>query len=301
MRIRTQRSATRLAGLPLLLACLVASTSCGSQQDEDGAAGEVKKQDDRAQEVSAAWDGSTAATQWRTGYHPMGDIVQLPEGGLHSKADKRAYQSRGFLLEGKLPATRPNGRVAWSEGKALTRPVLTADAAFKAIAREPDDKGPHLTVTDVKLAEMTLATSRGPAEVPAWLFTLDGYDTPLKRAAVQPSKLPKPPIGKTRDAAVEAVRHLTHIAADGRSVNVVTMHGSCDDGSTVKALETHGSVVLTTSVEGQKSNETCNKRGELQRVTVKLNRPLNDRVLLDAHTGKPIPYKPKLGASPSWS
>lgn len=296
MRIRTPRSIGRLAALTLLLAGLAASAGCDGQQGGD----EAKKLDERARQVAEAWDGSVAAAQWRAGYHPMGAVVQLPQGGLRGQSDKRAYESRGFLLKGELPTTRPDGQVAWAEGETLQRPVLTADTAYKTIARA-DSEGPHLTVTEVKLGEMTLATSRGPAAVPAWHFALDGYDTPLKRSAVRPSELPKSPIRKARDLPGHPVRHLTDIDQNGRSVTVMTLHGACDDGSTVPTQETRESVVLSASVmHPKRDNANCNKRGELQRVTVQLDRPLNDRVLLDAHTGQPIPYKPKFGPSPSW-
>ncbi|MEU6818581.1 carbon-nitrogen hydrolase family protein [Streptomyces sp. NPDC046860] len=54
----------------------------------------------------------------------------------------------------------------------------------------------------------------------AWLFTLEVYDTPLKRAAVTPSKLPEPPIGPARQGAAggpTSVARLAGTAADGRS------------------------------------------------------------------------------------
>jgi hypothetical protein len=39
----------------------------------------------------------------------------------------------------------------------------------------------------------------------------------------------------------------------------------------------------------------------LQQVTVKLKYPVGDRVLLDALTGQPVPYKGLNGISPSGS
>ncbi|MEU6012213.1 hypothetical protein [Streptomyces sp. NPDC047453] len=56
-------------------------------------------------------------------------------------------------------------------------------------------------------------------------------------------------------------------------------------------LETDGSVVLSTSVVGTKEGPcTADLLGEM--VTVKLDRPLGDRVLLDAFTGRPVPGWP---------
>ncbi|MER7001081.1 hypothetical protein ABT342_36255, partial [Streptomyces sp. NPDC000410] len=83
-------------------------------------------------------------------------------------------------------------------------------------------------------------------------------------------------------------------------VTVVALHGVCDDGPAVDVLETGGSVVLSASVQDRKDSGNCTKQAKLQQVTVKLERPVGDRVLLDAHTGQPVLYK-GLGISPSGS
>ncbi|MGH3313697.1 MAG: hypothetical protein ACRDP3_24465 [Streptomyces sp.] len=299
MRIRASHPLSLLVEVTVSAVFLGTVAGCGSLKEADGGT-EVLAH--RVQKVAAAWDGSTAAATWRAGYHPMGDVIELPRGGLRSKADKQAYEDQSFVLRGELPATRPQeGRVAWAEGESLTRPLAGVDESYKALAGAHDEGRPHLTVTRAKLGEMTLATSRGPATAPAWLFTLEGYASPLKRAAAIPSKLPPPPIRRARDVPGYPLHRLVQIAADGRSVTVVALHGVCDDGPMVDVLETRGSVVLSASVKSRQNGGYCTKQGKLQEVTVKLDRPVGDRVLLDAHTGQPIPYKPPHGPSPSWS
>ncbi|NGN70366.1 hypothetical protein G5C51_41600, partial [Streptomyces sp. A7024] len=160
---------------------------------------------------------------------------------------------------------------------------------------------PHLAVTGAKLGEMTVTTSRGPATVPAWVFTLDGYPSPLKRSAVVPSRLPRSPIRRTSAVPGSPLEHLVRISADGRTLTVRALHGVCDDGAVVTALETRGSVVLSGSVKGAEREEICTAQGKLEKVTVRLKRPVGDRVLLDAITGRPVPYRPEFGPTPSWS
>lgn len=302
MRIRASRAAGRLATVFLLCVGLGAASGCGSGQEGTEVGDDAERAAHRARQVATAWDGSTAAATWRVGYYPMGDVVQLPRGGLRSRADRQAYQDHGFVLRGGLPTTRPkDGRAVWAGKEPLTRPSQGADESFKALSYGRAGVGPHLTVTGAKPGAMTLATSRGPAVVPAWLFTVAGYDTPLKRAAVVPSKLPRPPIGEAHNVPGLPLQHLTRIAADGRSVTVVALRGACDEGAAVEVLETPGSVVLSASVKPRKFEELCTKQGKLQQVTVKLDRALGDRVLLDAQTGRPVPYRPAHGPSPSWS
>ncbi|MFF0449960.1 hypothetical protein ACFYT4_26740 [Streptomyces sp. NPDC004609] len=299
MRIRGSRPAGLLAGVALSAVGLGVGSGCGSQQEAGGGT-EVQAQ--RARQVAAAWDGSAAAAEWRVGFHPMGDVIQLPQGGLRSKAEQLAFQGHSFVLEGKLPATWPKeGRVNWTGNGSLTRPLVGADESYKALAVARVGGKPHLIVTGAKLGEMIVATSRGPAVVPAWLFNLKGYSSPLKQAAVIPSKLPQPPIRQALDVPGHPLEQLVRMSGDGRSVIVAALHGVCDDGPVVHALETQGSVVLSPSVKNRKDGGNCTKQGKLQQVTVKLDRPVGNRVLLDGHTGRPVPYKPPHGPSPSWS
>ncbi|MFD5568576.1 hypothetical protein [Streptomyces cadmiisoli] len=288
------------AGTGVLAGCGQAGTA-GSGSDPTQAPQAAA----RARQVAAAWDGSKAAEAWRAGYHPMGDAVQLPEGGLRGE-DEHAYLTQNLVLDGRLPAAPDEeGRVTWASGGSLTRPLMDARKAYETFGRTGGGSRdePRLTVTGARLGEMTLATTRGPATVPAWLFTLDGYDTPLKRVAVSPSKLPASPIRSAEESSGDgpaSLQGLVELSEDGRSATVIGLHGGCDDGPFVHVLETDGSVVLSASVVGRRDGP-CTAQLEGSEVTVKLAGPVGDRVLLDAATGFPVPYAGTVGSSPSWS
>lgn len=301
MNTQTKRLAGRLLA-PVLGVCLLAG--CGDIPfTGDGSGQSPEKQEKRARQVADAWRGSASAAAWGKGYHPMADAVQIPESGWRSKADERAYESQNFDLRGSLPTTAPeDGTVDWGSGATLTRPLWGAKKAYESFDRN-DSEDPRLTVTGAKLGKMTITTSRGTATVPAWLFTLEGYDTPLKRVAVTPSPLPKSPIGSVQEGSaggLNRVARLTAMATDSRSITVRATHGSCDDGPVVKAVETAENVVLYASVAGAKSGP-CTAIMLEQSVKVELRKPLADRVLLDARTGRPVPYGEANGMSPSWS
>ncbi|WP_409236313.1 hypothetical protein [Streptomyces sp. PA5.6] len=290
-----------LAAVAVSGAVLMTASGCGSEEAPgDGVDGAALA--DRARTVAKAWDGSAAATAWRTGYHPAGETVQPPRGGLRGEADERAFEDGRFVLRGKLPGPGPrDGWVRWPGEPALARPLVGADESYRALAvhRAARAGEPHLTVTGVERGEMRVATSRGPATVPAWLYTLDGYTAPLKQAAVLPSKSPRPPIGRVRDLPGLPLDRLVGTAPDGRAVTVIALHGACDDGATVKPLETDGSVVLLPSVRNRNDDGSlCTSQAEMQRVTVELERPVGDRVVLDALTGRPVPYKGMRGLTP---
>ncbi|MFF7144048.1 hypothetical protein ACFZB5_22855 [Streptomyces nodosus] len=298
MGIRASRSVGVFAAIALSAVGLAAVSGCGSQKEAVDGGTDVRA--DRARQVAAAWDGSAAAAAWRAGYHPVGEAVQLPKGGLRGQADRQAHENQNFILRGELPGAGPkDGQVRWPGGDSLTRPLVGADQSYRTLAGTHDDGAPHLTVTGAKLGTMTMVTSRGPATVPAWLFSLDGYATPLKQAAAVPSKPPPSPIEAAHDIPGRPIDRLIRITGDGRSVTVVALHGVCDDGAGVDVLETRGSVVLSAAVKGHEGGGICTKQSRLQQVTVKLERPVGDRVLLDARTGRPVPYKGSRGVSPS--
>jgi hypothetical protein len=301
MRTYTRRAVDLFLVLALGVGTAGALAGCGGEPRPGSDRARVSQA--RARAVADAWDGSAAARVWRTGFHPVGDLVQLPDHAFRSDADKRAYSTGTFVLEGELPAApRERGRVEWRNGDSLTLPLLGARRAYEQVARG-GNRGPHLTVTGVRLGEMTVATSRGPAAVPAWLFTLKGYDTPLRRVALDSSKTPRSPIRPAGEVPTDRLAPLFGLVAtarDGRSVTVTAGHGSCDDGPAVEVLETKGSVVLSGYVVGTKDGP-CTSDLRLGEVTVELDRPLGDRLLLDAFTGRPVTVEERKGAARSGS
>jgi hypothetical protein len=301
--MRTAMTRTARLLLALALSAAVAAAGCGTETEEAGGTVPAPRSTDRARQVADAWDGSRAAARWREGYHPLGPAVRLPEpGGLRDAADRRAYALGNFDLRGRLPAAPGrSGRVTWPGGHALTVPLLDAGKAYQDLDRA-DSPGPRLTVTGARLGEMTVATGRGPATVPAWLFTLEGYDRPLARAAVSPTAPPASPVEPLgRDVSrreLAPLGGLTGVAGDGRSVTVLAHHGSCDDGPVVTAYETDGSVVLSAAVAGA-DDGPCDSALRGKRVTVRLDLPVGDRVVLDAFTGRPVPYTDRPEAAPA--
>lgn len=90
------------------------------------------------------------------------------------------------------------------------------------------------------------------------------------------------------------------MTGDGRSITVLADHGACDSGPAVHVLETRTSVVLSASVLGARRGP-CTSEMIRARVTVKLTRPIGDRIVLDACTGRPVPHQGPHEPSASWS
>ncbi|MFJ4921506.1 hypothetical protein [Streptomyces sp. NPDC088725] len=301
--------AKRLVGLslaPLLSVCLLVGCGGGPRPDDGRASNQsMREQERRARQVADSWEGSAAAVAWREGYYPMADAVRIPESGWRGAADEQAYENKNFVLRGDLPTAASAtglGTVDWGNGVTLTRPLWDARRAYQSLALNHGD-GPRLTVTGAGLGNMRIRTSRGTATVPAWLFTLEGYDTPLKRVAVTPSTLPDSPIKGAEEGAAGGlwrVARLAGTAKDGRSLTVRATSGSCDKGPVVNVLETDENVVLYASVAGARKGP-CTAGMTEQNVKVQLRKPLGDRILLDTLTSRPVPYGEPAGPSPSWT
>ncbi len=137
-----------------------------------------------------------------------------------------------------------------------------------------------------------MRTSRGPARVPAWLFTVEGYDAPLARIAVGPQELPTPPLQPLEDAGGGTASLFGHSGTpDASAFSVTAGHGSCDGGVAVDVLEGAGTVVLPGWIlpgAGVPPGTACDAMMRTQSVPVMLSRPVGDRIVVDAATGAPL-------------
>ncbi|WP_416975129.1 hypothetical protein [Streptomyces sp. 4F14] len=283
----------RLLVLAVTAVMMLTAAACGEERDgkeqRAAPAPAPHPRTERARQVAAAWNGSQAEASWRAGYHPMGDWTQFPEGLTDPPLTLRATLPR-------LP--RADAEIKWSSGPTLTAPLVPADTAYGSLAQYAGP-GTQLPVTAVKLGTMSLLTTRGPATVPAWLFTVEGHGTPVKRAAVRPSRLPKSPIAPVTSSNFQLPTTRVE-KIQGSALTVIVPHGSCDDGVEMEALETPGSVVLSAYAVNPQDG-LCRADLKMEPVKVTLRAPLADRVLLDASTGTPVPYDVVNGRSPSWS
>ncbi len=280
-----------LGALGLLLAGVLTVAGCGTENPVGTGPGGGGDEDSRARQVADAWRGSVAAQQWRTGFFPLEELVWLPQDAWHSGEDKIAYGESRFTVEGELPAKGSRGRITWQDGgPPQDVEVLSARAVFERLAGpEKSSEGPRLTITGAKADQQQVETSRGPAYIPVWYFTIKGYDQPLISAALGTQTVvqsPIAPMDNQRDDLMP-LQGLKSVARDGRSLVVLAGHGACDDGPAVQALETDENVVLTASIRGA-NDEPCTSQLLVEKVTVKLTRPLGKRVLLDAFSGAPV-------------
>ncbi|QKW19131.1 hypothetical protein HUT16_08705 [Kitasatospora sp. NA04385] len=252
---------------------------------------------ERAAEVAAAWPGSDLRQAWEHGYYPVEDTTEwLPSDAFHSGADKAAYDGHRFDLEAALPVSVSGlTEVRFADGSALTLPQRSARAAFDAIpGGAPGCAGacPALTVTAVRPGTREVATSRGPATVPVWEFTVAGYAEPFRYPAVLPQagrSLPRPgPTEAGPWSADGTPASLSAVSPDGLLLTGYVPSGcaAVDPGS---VYETDLVVVLIghTTPRRTAPGEACPASRGAAPVEFRLARPLGTRVVLGLADGLP--------------
>jgi hypothetical protein len=242
--------------------------------------------------VADAWRESDAPRRWVEEFHPLDPDVQLPEGGLRDFSDAGSLRSGSFRVLTSMPDEPADGAIRWEDGETRSAPLMSAADAFgemdSGIANRIGPDYPALEVTGVEPGEMRVNTSRGPAQVPAWLFTLDGYDTPLRHTAVAAPERLAAPVGPAEidsENELEGVEMVGPLSRDSRRITVTWEGGGCVRGD-VDMLETDASIVFARSGGPPPEDAVCTAEVRTLEKTLELDRPLGERAPLDASTGE---------------
>ncbi|SCL28350.1 hypothetical protein GA0070616_3676 [Micromonospora nigra] len=308
-----------LLGLPLLL--MAAGCASGGDDTADGSASPDHLDEafhQRAAEVAGNWrPGPT----WTDGYVPLQGPTVLVGDPDFTPDTEAAFRAGWFRAQVALPGARPaDGVVRFPDGR-LTVPLVSAEEAYRQLDQgdpppcagrpkepaTPPPAGPSdgpdaatgdaasfacipLTVTRVELGAATVRTSRGEAQVPAWLFTVEEIAAPVARLAVATEAVAEPPqpTGPKSPAPEELVGAQDLVSVDGATLTYHLGVGSCDTGITPLVREQDGTVVVGGSVV--RSTGVCDEMLNLEPVTVTLDAPLAARPVLDVVTGAPLRF-----------
>ncbi|MFG1868802.1 hypothetical protein [Micromonospora arborensis] len=278
--------------------------------------------DQRATEVAEAW---RPGPDWRTGYVPLEGPTLLTGNPGFTSDIEAAFRAGWYRAQVPIPPTRVAGEIRFPDGR-LTLPLVSAAEAYRQLDQGdplpcpgrpkrpglPTPGGPSvepgpdgwatsttqtaclsLTVTGVTYGTVPVRTSRGEAQVPAWLFTIEELATPVIRlavaaTAVTPVPEPTAPAQPLADGLV-AAQDLT--AIDGARLTMRLGVGACDSAITPLVWERPDVVVVGGSVT--RGTGVCPAVLKLEPVTVTLAAPLGARPVLDVFTGAPLSIAPR--------
>ncbi|MEH1165545.1 hypothetical protein V6V47_09175 [Micromonospora sp. CPCC 205539] len=316
------RRTVLLLSLPLLvLAAGCAETGADPAVGPSSPTGRSEAFDQRATEVTEAW---RPGPEWRTGYVPLEGPTVLTGDPRFTPETEQAFRAGWYRAEVPIPPTRVGAEIRFTDG-TLTLPLVSAAEAYRQLDQgdplpcpgrpkrpgrptpgptvEPGPDGAvssapltaclPLTVTGVTLGTAPVRTSRGEAQVPAWLFTVKELATPVARLAVAPQAIvgvpePTAPARPLPDGLV-AAQDLT--AVDGARLTVRLGVGACDTGITPLVREGPDAVVVGGAVT--RSTGVCIDLLKLEPVTVTLAAPLGNRPVLNVATGGPLTIAPR--------
>ena len=195
--------------------------------------------------------------------------------------------------------------VKWLDDSEVDVNVLSAAATFEALVAGGAGECPECTplrVTEASLATGLAETSRGPAEVPMWVFGLAGTSVRITRVAVDESVTVVPPPWNADDPPVGTSIDWARGSPDSRDLEVGFVGrsetGRCAEEYTGEAVESELAVVViitgrpTADPDGPTDMGSCRLAGSPRTVNVRLADPLGDRVVLEVRQGLPVPIEP---------
>lgn len=175
----------------------------------------------------------------------------------------------------------------------VTSPTPESPIAPSADPDAPVSSGPlnacvPLTVTAVRLGTAPVRTSRGEAQVPAWLFTVEELNAPVARLAVAAHAVTAVPeqVAPTESVPEDVVGAQDLQAVDGVRLSWRIGMGACDTGGTPLVAEYDDVVVVGGAIT--RATGICTEQLMLKTVTATLRAPLGARPVLDVVTGTPL-------------
>jgi hypothetical protein len=209
--------------------------------------------------------------------------------------DKAALLGGAIVASSPLSENRPGKReIRWTDGPKVDAQVLSAAQALQEliadVAKPCKTSCTPLEVTDANLATSLAETSTGPAEVPTWVFTLQGTAVRITRVAVDRSVTVTPGPWNVDDPPVG----ISIVAARGEpdsatlEVDFVGAQAACKIEYRVEPVESDQAVVVIVA-ERPETDHGCPAIGVMDTVEVTLGAPLGDRVVLEGRQGLPVP------------
>jgi hypothetical protein len=261
----------------------------------------------RADELLADWAEKVSTKSGHPLVVTIGDLAfenRVSGHGGNTPLDViKAGRQGHMILPSRLRVTVPDSvTVTWPDGSSRVVAAARPRAAIDAMAAEFEaDWGPcprclMVHVTAVRLVDGEILTSRGPARVPLWEFTVEG--SPGERPTYPAIDLNDPGVIRTgqptgpgvwnRDEPTAIASRRATVDATMSEITVQYLDPStignqrCPAAVAATAVESPTGVVLIVTSHG------CAERAR-NTTTVRLSRPLGDRVLIDVVTGGPIP------------
>ena len=278
-------------GIVAVLGLVVGLSGCTAAPVSPAQVAEIHRQ---AQQALSRW-AAAAAGAGGSGFVLVGESTLFVGSDWGPNIDgnnaKMAWGAGLFMTSNPLPSEAPpGGRIEWQDGTTNAVPVISAQQALtdmKAAGVSPCPDCTPLQITGARLMTATFQSSRGPAQIPAWEFSLKDTDVKLDQAAVEAQftgprmsdRAAQPWVGPPVDSAT--------VAADGMTLTVGFV-GAPDTGDkpcgadySAEAVESDTAVVVIVYEHQNSGPAMCSAVGAFRTAQVALAKPLGNRTLID--------------------
>ena len=286
-------------GIVAVAGLAIAVSGCTAAPGSSAQVAEIQRQ---AQEALARWDAAVAAGAGESGFVLVGESTLMVGDDWGPNIDgnnaKMAWGAGLFVAANPLPSQAPpDGTIEWQDGTTHAVPVISAQQALsdmKAGGIAPCPDCTPLQITGARLTTATFRTSRGPAQAPAWEFSLKDTDVKLDQVAAG-GQVPLPPLPTPNDRASGQqvaqpwIAQVQSAIVDASGMTLtVTVVGAPDPGDkpcgadyTAEAVESDTAVVVIVYEHRNTLPAMCSAVGALRTAQVTLARPLGSRTLID--------------------
>lgn len=248
------------------------------------------------------WDRAVAEAGGMPRFVPVGDLTgQIGDWEPALAGNAKAALGNGQLTAiGTLPAApEAAGEVVWAGGEREKVALLSAEETLGRItAGWAECSGcVPLEITGARLGSARVETTRGPATVPAWEFTVKGSRVRITRPAagghgtVQVTPPSWDPYNSPAGLAISSAQ----TSAGGRTLTV-GFTGAPRDASepcgadyTAVTVEAETAVVVYVLERHHAEGESCTAIGHPRTASAELAAPLGERAVLEITQGLPVP------------
>lgn len=252
----------------------------------------------RAQVVLSRWADAVAKAGSSATVTPVGELTGQIVNWEEAVGDNNKRALMAGMVFSATPLgdqAPPDGKVAWQDGTTSTVPLLAAQQAIVSIenttAAPCHDCSPLLATT-ARLTSGPIQTTRGPATVPIWEFTLQGTAVRLTRVAIaNPVAVAPDEVGSDLGLSIDSASG----SVTGTELTVAFVGAPdpgdrpCGEDYTAEAVESRLAVVVIVTRHPHPTIGACSAVGARRTATARLGAPLGDRAVLDLQQGTPVP------------
>ena len=207
----------------------------------------------------------------------------------------------GLVEAGTAPSDNapPRDKVRWLDGSEVDVNVLSAADTLDALVAAGTGKAScpdcrPLIVGEAQLATGLVDTSRGPANAPAWVFSIEGTAVKVTRIAVDQSVTVDPPPWNANDPPAGISIESATGKPDSRKLTVLftgavkAADQPCGVDYSAEAVESDLAVVVIVHEHQNSTPGACDLVGRTRTAIATLDTALGTRAVLEVRQGLPV-------------